>query len=144
LEVIPVGPGAGAAALKALKEDRVLCLLCDRVVGGSPGAEVELFGERTFLPAGPVTLAHRSGAPLLPAAVYFAPGRPDHLAVVRPPLPLERAGRLRADISAGTQALARELEALIRRAPTQWHLLQPNWPSDAAPSPVDRRPRAAG
>jgi len=26
--------------------------------------------------------------------------------------------------------LARELEFLIRRAPDQWHLFQPNWPSD--------------
>jgi KDO2-lipid IV(A) lauroyltransferase len=26
--------------------------------------------------------------------------------------------------------LAYELETLIRRAPEQWHLLQPNWPSD--------------
>jgi KDO2-lipid IV(A) lauroyltransferase len=33
-------------------------------------------------------------------------------------------------VQAGTQALATELEALIRRAPTQWHLMQPNWPSD--------------
>jgi lauroyl/myristoyl acyltransferase len=29
-----------------------------------------------------------------------------------------------------TQQLAHELELLIRVAPQQWHLLQPNWPSD--------------
>ena len=28
--------------------------------------------------------------------------------------------------------LAHELEQLIRVAPEQWHLLQPNWPSDLA------------
>jgi lauroyl/myristoyl acyltransferase len=28
------------------------------------------------------------------------------------------------------QALAREFEELIKAAPDQWHLLQPNWPSD--------------
>jgi len=33
-----------------------------------------------------------------------------------------------------TQLMADELEGLIRRAPEQWHLLQPNWPSDAATS----------
>jgi len=132
LEVIPVGPKAGTASLRALKENRVLCLLCDRVVGGSPGLDVDFFGEQTLLPAGPLTLAYRSGAPILPAAVYFAPGQPDHLAVVRPPLVLERTGRLRSDVASGTQALAVELEALIRRAPTQWHLLQPNWPTDSA------------
>ncbi len=29
-----------------------------------------------------------------------------------------------------TQLIAHELELLIRKAPEQWHLLQPNWPSD--------------
>jgi phosphatidylinositol dimannoside acyltransferase len=130
LEVIAAGAGAGSAALRALHTGRVLCLLCDRLVGGGPGVEAGFFGERTLLPAGPVTLAFRSGAPLLSAAVYFAPGRPDHLAVVRPPLVLERAGRLRDDVERETRVLAGELEALIRRAPTQWHLMQPNWPSD--------------
>ena len=50
--------------------------------------------------------------------------------VVRPPLEVQRLGRLREDIARITQALAYELEILIRAAPEQWHLLQPNWPSD--------------
>jgi KDO2-lipid IV(A) lauroyltransferase len=37
---------------------------------------------------------------------------------------------LREDVRVGTQALAKELEALIWAAPEQWHLFQPNWPSD--------------
>ena len=49
---------------------------------------------------------------------------------MRPPLPLERQGRLREDVARGTQALTHELEWLIRRAPSQWHMFQPNWPSD--------------
>jgi KDO2-lipid IV(A) lauroyltransferase len=49
---------------------------------------------------------------------------------VRPPIDLTRTGRLRDDVAAGTQKLATELESLIRRAPEQWHMFQPNWPSD--------------
>ena len=41
-----------------------------------------------------------------------------------------RQGTLRQDVSRLTQSLAGELEGLIRREPAQWHLLQPNWPSD--------------
>jgi len=26
--------------------------------------------------------------------------------------------------------VANELEELIREAPTQWHIMQPNWPDD--------------
>ncbi len=49
---------------------------------------------------------------------------------MRPPLSLERTGRFREDVARITQDLADELEVLIRRAPEQWHLFQPNWPSD--------------
>jgi KDO2-lipid IV(A) lauroyltransferase len=133
MEVIPVGTGAAAACLRALSDNRVLCLLADRTVGSTPGVEVEFFGEATRLPAGPATLALRSGAALLPAAVYFGRRADDHLALVRPPIPVERSSRFRADILRITQAVAVELEGLVRRAPTQWHLMQPNWPSDTGP-----------
>ena len=65
-------------------------------------------------------------------------GRPpiEHVAVVRPPLALRREGRLRDDVQMWTQVLASELEVLIGRAPTQWHLMQPNWPSDRDGSPL--------
>ena len=43
----------------------------------------------------------------------FAPGR-DHLGVVRPPVEVQRLGRLREDIARITQALAHEFEDLIR------------------------------
>jgi KDO2-lipid IV(A) lauroyltransferase len=130
MNVIAAGPGAGAACTRALADNHLLCLLCDRLVGGAAATEVEFFGEQTVLPAGPVTLALRTGATLLPCAVYFGRGVDEHVAAVRPPLQLRRQGRLRDDVQAWTQVLAREFEYLIRRAPTQWHLMQPNWPSD--------------
>ncbi|HEY2812163.1 MAG TPA: phosphatidylinositol mannoside acyltransferase [Acidimicrobiales bacterium] len=128
MHVIPLGPDAGTDVVRALRANHVVCLLCDRYIGGDGGVEVEFFGERTFLPGGPATLALRTGAPLLPVAVYFR--RHDHLGVVRPPIPAVREGRLRDDVTRVTQTIARELEALVRAAPEQWHLLQPNWPSD--------------
>jgi hypothetical protein len=130
MQVITAGPGAAAACTRALASNHLLCLLCDRLVSGAAGVEVEFFGERTVLPAGPVTLALRTGATLLPCAVYFGQASNDHLGVIRPPLALTRQGRLRDDVQAWTQVLAGELEELIRRAPTQWHLMQPNWPGD--------------
>jgi KDO2-lipid IV(A) lauroyltransferase len=128
IEVVTLGPDVGVAVLRALRDNRIVCLLSDRDIAGD-GVEVEFFGERTTLPGGPATLALRTGAALLPTAAYFRPGR-DHLGVVRPPVEVQRLGRLRADIARITQALASELETLIRAAPEQWHLLQPNWPSD--------------
>ena len=53
-----------------------------------------------------------------------------HHGVIRPAVPVERRGGLREDARRLTQDLAHELEELIRVAPEQWHLFQPNWPSD--------------
>jgi len=130
MNVIPLGPGAGSAVVKAINRGDITCLLSDRYLSGG-GVAVEFFGERTMLPAGPATLALRTGAALLPCAVYFRGSRCH--GVVRPPIPAERhGGGLRDDVARVTQLLARELEALIAAAPEQWHLLQPNWPSDYA------------
>lgn len=129
MEVVALGADTASRAVRALKDNRIVCLVADRDLSGD-GVEVEFFGERTTLPAGPATLALRTGAALLPVAVYFDRRR-RHRGVVRPPLDTSRGeGRLRDDIARITQALACEFEALIRVAPEQWHLMQPNWPSD--------------
>lgn len=130
IDVVALGPDVSRSVLNALRDNRIVCLLSDRDIEGD-GVEVDFFGERTTLPGGPATLALRTGATLVPAAVYFRSGR-DHLGVVRPPIEVVRMGRLREDITRITQRLAHELEQLIRVAPEQWHLLQPNWPSDRA------------
>ncbi len=130
MKVVALGPSAGREVLAALKRNDVVCLLSDRDIQRT-GVEVEFFGETTTLPAGPATLSLRTGAPLLPTAVYFTDRTDGHLGVVRPPIDLTRSDDgLRADVARVTQALADELEHLIRRAPHQWHLFQPNWPSD--------------
>jgi phosphatidylinositol dimannoside acyltransferase len=127
IEVVPLGADAGRAVMNAIKSGHIVTLLCDRDITGG-GVEVTFFGERTTLPSGPAVLALRTGAPLLPAGVYDR-GRLRH-GIVRPPISTERTGSFRADVARVTQAIADELEYLIRLAPDQWHLLQPNWPSD--------------
>ncbi len=127
MEIHPLGPGAGKAVMSALNNGHLVCLLSDRDLQGT-GVPVEFFGERTTLPGGPATLALRMGVPLMPAAVYWLDGTRHGLA--RPPLVVEREGRLRDDVARVTQMLAHEFEFLIRKAPEQWHMLSPNWPSD--------------
>jgi KDO2-lipid IV(A) lauroyltransferase len=127
MTVVPLGADAAAQVTAAVKRRDVICLLADRDIAGT-GAEVDFFGERTTLPTGPALLALRTGAPLLPCAVYFRE-RGIHT-VVHPPLVVEREGRLRDDVARITQDVASALESLIRVAPEQWHLMEPNWPSD--------------
>ena len=127
---VPLGEGSSATVLRALKDGKLIGLVSDRDLVGN-GVEVEFFGERTTLPGGAATLALRTGAALLPAAVYSGPGN-WHTGVVYPPLDTTRTGSLRADVTRLTQELATAFEGMIRRYPEQWHLYQPNWPSDRA------------
>lgn len=112
----------------ALGDNKAVALLSDRDLKGR-GVEVEFFGEKTTLPPGPATLALRTGAPLLPVASYYD-GPDDYRVVVGAALPVPEDGTRTERVRKLTQALAIEMEDMIRAAPDQWHLVQPNWPSD--------------
>jgi KDO2-lipid IV(A) lauroyltransferase len=128
MRVVPLGPNAATELLAALRNNEAVCLLCDRDLTGD-GIEVELLGERTTIPGGPAMLALRSGAPLIPVGCYFLAGDRGE-ARIGPPIPTERSGNVRADVARITQELAHRFDTLIRADPEQWHMLQPNWPSD--------------
>ena len=130
MTVVPLGPDSATTVMKALRDNHIVCLVSDRdLMGGGP--QVDFFGERTTLPGGAATLALRTGSPIIPTGVYFTNRVDGHYAWVKPPMVVARESkRLRDDVDRVTQLLALELETLIRRAPFQWHLFQPNWPSD--------------
>lgn len=128
LTIVPLGGDSGSAVLRTLRRGGLVGLVCDRDIEGN-GVPVAFFGETTTLPAGPAALALRTGATLCAAAVYSGPGR-GHTGVIMPPIDTTRRGPLRQEVGRITQELARQLEQLILRAPEQWHLYQPNWPSD--------------
>lgn len=130
IEIVLTGGGTDARRKlgEALDGGKLVALLCDRDLGGR-GVEVEFFGEKTRMPAGPLTLALKHHVPVLPVGVYLREGSGRHVHV-HPPLRLETTGRMRDDVVAGTQRLADSLESIIRSDPSQWHLFQPNWPSD--------------
>jgi lauroyl/myristoyl acyltransferase len=128
LTVMPPGPGTTVRLLDTLRAGRVVGLLADRDLAGN-GVAVEFFGEETTLPGGPALLALRSGAPLMTCAIYQRPGGRYH-AILQAPLDSGRTGGMRQDVQRLTLGMARALEDLIRVAPEQWHLFQPNWPAD--------------
>jgi len=130
IRVIALDSSAGSKVLAALKKNAVVCLIADRDLQGD-GICVNFFGEETTVPGGPATMALRTGATILPTAVFHSPGKDGHIGVVKPQVAVERtSGSLRDDVKRITQQLTDELAELIQRAPDQWHLLQPNWPSD--------------
>jgi len=114
--------------MRRLDEGGTVALLCDRDLKGT-GVPVAFFGEETTMPAGPIALAIRSGAVVLPVGTYFKKGAGHHF-VIYPPLEIPDGEDLDGRVRAGTQRLAEAFEDIIRAAPQQWHLVVPNWPSD--------------
>ncbi len=123
----------------ALGANKAVALLSDRDLKGR-GVAVTFFGEQTTLPPGPATLSLRTGAPLFPVASYYE-GDDGYRVVVRPAIPIPAEGSRTEKVRMMTQALADEMESLIRAAPEQWHLVQPNWPSDSRVGEGDSRQR---
>jgi KDO2-lipid IV(A) lauroyltransferase len=126
--VVPSEPGAVARRRlsRALQRGEGVALPAERDLARR-GVWVEFFGERTTFPAGPAALAVHTGAALLWGAMFFeGPGYRLEFGEI----PYEQTGDLRRDIETVTRRIAPALEAVVRRAPDQWHLFMPNWPSD--------------
>jgi len=138
LYIDPIGPQALPRLTRLLREGKLVALLCDRDIGGT-GEPVCFFGREARLPVGPVLLALRTGAPLVPS--FGRRLRDNRLYVtVKPPIYLQRTRDLRADLREGLRALARALEDGIADAPDQWIVFAPIWPDADA---VQRAPAPA-
>ncbi|GAA3748391.1 KDO2-lipid IV(A) lauroyltransferase [Spinactinospora alkalitolerans] len=130
MEVLPLTGGeAGvfAALARRLRAGGLVCLLADRDLTAG-GVEVEFFGEAARMPAGPATLAMRTGAALMPVSLWFDGPHwgirvHEEIAV---PAEGDRAQRIRAM----TQELARVFEGAIAEHPQDWHMLQRVFVSD--------------
>jgi KDO2-lipid IV(A) lauroyltransferase len=126
--VLTSDPSRQSKLVRTLKAGGAIALLADRDVTGT-GHEVDFFGEMTRMPTGPAGLAVLTGADLFPVGVYFKEGA-GHRLVVRDPIEIPDIPDRGEKVAAVARALAKELEDLIRHDPPQWHLFQPNWPSD--------------
>ena len=117
---------AGPELLAVLRRNEPIGIIADRDLTGG-GLEVELFGAKTKIPAGPALLSSETGAPVYVAGVRrTGPGR--YRGNLRP-LPAS-GGASRRERS---RAMAREeallFERIISDAPEQWlAVFHPIWP----------------
>lgn len=128
--IVPLSEGGRVAEtlIRLLSENNVITLVADRDLTGR-GVEVEMFGAKRLLPAGPAMLALASGAPLCVCAVFTTPQ--GWHTVIGPPVQIERSGVLRQDVTALTRVMAAGFERYIAAAPADWHMFQPAWDDHA-------------
>lgn len=129
MEVLPHQGGAAFGTLaRRMRAGGVAALVSDRDLSSS-GVEVDFFGEKARMPAGPALLALQTGAVLLPVNLWFdSPttmrGR------VHPPVEVPDSGTREEKCAVMTQAMADGFAVGIAEHPQDWHMLQRLWNSD--------------
>ena len=126
--VLTTDPQRRSKLIRRLKSGGVIALLADRDVTGR-GLTTEFFGEEAKMPSGPVGLAAVTGAVLVPVASFFQEGA-GHRIEVFPPIEIPDIEPRDQRTIAAAAIMASSLEDIIGQDPAQWHLFQPNWPSD--------------
>ncbi|BCJ55659.1 lipid A biosynthesis lauroyl acyltransferase [Actinoplanes sp. NBRC 14428] len=130
MEVVPLTGGPPPLDVLAEKATQgyAVALLADRDLSAR-GVEVEFFGGRTRMPAGPALLALRTGAPLYAADLFFTDERT--AGRIRR-IELATEGALDARVRETTQRMARAFEIGIAEHPQDWHMLQKMWLNQSA------------
>jgi phosphatidylinositol dimannoside acyltransferase len=90
------------------------------------GIPVQLMGAWTTLPAGPATLAAKTGSVILPISIRRSPVGAFNVTWA-PPITVAPADP--AALQQATQAMADALAETIRSAPEQWYSFKPIWPA---------------
>ncbi len=123
MEVLPASGGSRPFGVLAqrLRAGKIVCLPCDRDVTGS-GIEVEFFGEKARMMAGPAALAVQTGAALIPATLWFTSG--GWGVRFHDEIPVPADGDRKQRTAAMTQQIARAFEDGISAHPADWHMLQ--------------------
>jgi len=108
-----------------LKRGEMLALLIDWGYR-SDGIPVQLLGGWTTLPAGPATLAAKTGSRILPIRIKRNPAGGFDVSWTDP---IDVPSADPAELQRATQAMADALGETIRLAPEQWYNFKPIWPA---------------
>jgi phosphatidylinositol dimannoside acyltransferase len=127
--IVPLTDGkkVGEKLVSLLMDNTIITLVADRDLTGR-GVEVEMFGAKRLLPAGPARLSLGTGSPLSVCAVFTT--RDGWHCRIGAPVEIERTGDTRADVTTMTRIIAAGFERYIAAAPTDWHMFQPAWEED--------------
>ncbi|MEX3106859.1 MULTISPECIES: phosphatidylinositol mannoside acyltransferase [unclassified Streptomyces] len=133
MEVLPHSGGTAFATLaRRLRDGGLVCLVAERDLSAN-GVEVDFFGERTRIPAGPSLLAQQTGALLLPVTLWYDDS-PVMRGRVHPPIEVPESGTRDEKTSVMAQALADAFASGIADHPEDWHMLQRLWLADLDPA----------
>ena len=116
---------AARQILGALRRNEVVIVLPDVFKSGS--VNTQFLGSAVYIRRGPVTLALRAGAAVVP--MLITRDAEDRLTLhISSEIDLVKTGDLQEDVAANLVLFTRHLEGAVRRYPDQWSQLSPQRP----------------
>lgn len=130
-EHLPRG-SAARAALRALREGKIVAMPLDQNCRREEGVFVPFFGRLACTRDGPARLAMHSGAPVLPIFIERIGESSRHRVRIGAPIELARPGDRELSgrydlVRENVQRMTRAVEEAIRREPSQWIWLHRRW-----------------
>jgi len=122
--------GLARRILRALHEGRVVLMHMDQ--SAANGLPVSFFGRPAWTATGPVVLARRSGAPIVPMFMYHRGA--GHRLVIQPPYSLSQQADKEAALREDVQRLSEMIEQVVRTAPEEWYWVHRRWKRPARAS----------
>jgi KDO2-lipid IV(A) lauroyltransferase len=119
---------AARAALRALRDGKAVAILYDQDASRDEGVFVPFFGRLASTRDGPVKIALRTKAPVLPVFLHRAEDGESHIARFRPAVPMVRPeGDVAAAIRENARRMTEALEREIILAPDHWSWVHRRW-----------------
>ena len=124
-------------SIRALRNNELVFILLDQNFG-TGGVFVDFFGRKAATAAGPVVLARRSGAALLPCFIIRQEGG-RHKIIFEPELKQVETGSAQETIILNVQRLTDIIESYIRKYPAEWGWIHRRWKSKMKPELTERK-----
>ena len=132
-EMLPRG-SAARAALRGLRDGKVVAMTLDQNASRREGVFVPFFGRPACTRDGPARIAMRTGAPVFPVFIERIGSSGRHRVCVHPPLELVPEGSdPEAALVENVARMTAPIEAAIRRNPDQWIWTHRRWKTRPRP-----------
>ena len=113
--------------IRSLRNNEVVFIPIDQNFG-TAGVFVDFFGKKAATATGPVVLAQRTGASVIPC--FIIRQKDDtHTLIFEPAIELEERGSAQETVTVNIQKLTSIIEGYIRRYPGEWGWIHKRWKS---------------
>ncbi|MBU4450243.1 MAG: lysophospholipid acyltransferase family protein [Actinobacteria bacterium] len=110
---------------RILKNNEIIAIPTDWDSQGTAHIH-DFFGKKAYIPSGPVEVAMKSGAPLIPAFIYRK-NKYNHFMELEKPLKLETKGGKKELIDINTAKMIKVLQKYIKEHLDQWEMFHDIW-----------------